>query len=157
KGTTPNPDVAYVGAGTDLFFRLSAASGFVKLDKFKAEAGNLITAIVMDPLDWQTVYVLTDKNRFQGTAIGTKSESWHDLRGNIADYSIDTQLGTKASLAFNNIQVVHTGGHTVLLVACAQGVLRLIDPGSGSTWSRFGSGLPNTPVASLRYNATDDV
>jgi RTX calcium-binding nonapeptide repeat (4 copies) len=158
-GIVPNADLAYVGAGPNLYLRTSATSGFQKLTGYAtfAKGAGTVASIAIDPFDWHSAYIITGQHVFRGTGVGTRSEAWTEITGNLRELAQTSEQGVRQVVSFKSIQVVRTGGREVLLLGSGAGVFRLVDPASSTAWRRFGAGLPNTTVMSVVYNDADDV
>jgi len=155
------PDVAYVGAGSNLFLRLPGSTSFQLLTKYTDAHGTDVRSIVMDPENWHTVYVIDVLSVFRGTQVGTKDEKWVEITGNLNDLLQVTQIGSRRVPDLRSLEFVRTRGHDVLLAGGFGGVYRLIDAdradATTSGWSAFGAGLPNVVVSSVHFDAKDDV
>ena len=133
-----NPEVLYIGSGTDVFVRFEAAPA--PLVSAIAYPGGTVRDIALNPEDWMTAYVI-DTNRVFVTANG--GTTWTDITGNLAEPDLRALVFVPA--APNSIFV---GGRT--------GVFRMLTNAPG-VWSRFGFGLPNAVVFDLDYDAEDNV
>lgn len=133
-----NPEVLYVGSGSQIFLRSTAGGTLTAVTT--PLAGGTIRDIVMDPEDWQHVFVISNNRVFESTNAGT---GWTERTGNLADPQL-------LSLEF----IPTAGG--VLLAGGNYGVfrMRLTNP---AVWTEFGAGLPNANVNDMDYHAGDDV
>jgi hypothetical protein len=146
-GGVPNPDVIYAGVGGNLFLRTTSGGAFTQLTNY---TGGSPRDIVLDPDDWHGVYVTDGASVFHSTDGGN---TWT---------TINAAGLTALTSSVNTIEVFSattTPGDEVLLAGGTSGVFRTRNPSAGATalWSEFGAALPNTPVADIQYDATDDV
>ena len=152
-GFTNRPDIAYVGAGANLFFRFSAGGAFNPTSYGRPGTVGATAAavkdIAVDPDDYRTIYVL-DANGHVWRSTDTGKTVWTDLTNN---------LSAPKNLAFYTIALVKSGGNLALLVGGGGGVYRAINPspGGAATWTNYGAGLPNATVTDIRYDGADDV
>jgi len=147
QGGTANPDVIYAGVGGNLYLRTSAGGAFTQLTAY---TGGTPTDIVLDPDDWQGVYV-TD-----GAAV------YHSVDAGANWTTVNTAGLAALTTGLNTVEVFSptaTLGDEILLAGGASGVFRTRNPSAGAAalWSEFGANLPNAPVADLQYDGTDDV
>jgi hypothetical protein len=142
----PNADVFYVGAGPNIFHRVNIGGPITTLSAYP---GDFVGGLVIDPQNYQTIYVVDFLNRVWGSF--DEGASWIDLTANLPSLSSDVRA----------IEVVSrdASGNTVLIVGGLGGVFQMTNPGSpGASWTVLGSGLPNGFVLDLHYyNSTDDV
>ncbi len=88
-----------------------------------------ILDIVIDPQDWRTAYAVDQSKVYMTTNAG-------------ADWTTISQKLNNTNL--RSLEIVETGGQTVLLVGGALGVYKTIDPaGVNAIWTEYGAGLPN--------------
>src|SRR5262249_7523646 len=116
-------------------------------------------AIVVDPDEWHTAYVLDDNDRVHARVFkltiaiddaGNITPTWTELTFNLnRSTTEDNRNGAK----FRTIELVKTGPVPVLLVGGEYGIYRLINPGTelANSWSAFGAGLPSATVSGLHY------
>ena len=140
RGGVDNPDVLYVGSGSSVYVRTTAAG---PLTASAAYTGGSPTDIVLDPEDWSTAFVTEFDEVRMTTDAGV---SWTNITGNLG--SVLTDLHSIVYLAQAIGDAIFVGGLT--------GIARmsLANPG---IWSTFGAGLPTVPVWDLAVDALDDV
>ncbi|MEI7837018.1 MAG: hypothetical protein WCK05_11510, partial [Planctomycetota bacterium] len=146
QGGLVNADVLYVGVNNRVYVRTTGGGALTQL---AAYPGTGPQDIVMDPDDWQRVYVVDATSAYFSPDAGA---TWTTISGNLA------------SLA-SNLQTVEiyspttTPGDEVLMVGGLGGVFRTLQPSDGASavWTEFGQGMPNAVTSDLRYDATDDV
>ena len=138
-GTASDPNAFYFVNGDDVVCFTDATGGSAFLRD--PDAGTDTTlAVRMDPSESETAVVIDSNQVFRTTNSGA---NWTDITGNLQALN----PGTLRSVEFM------TG---TLLVGTDNGVFSTTGP-AFTTWSVLGTGLPNAPVLSLDYNATDDV
>jgi hypothetical protein len=142
----PNPDVFYVGTnGANIFHRLNRGDPIIRL---AAYPGGGVRALVIDPQNYQTIYVLDFQNRVWASF--NEGVSWINLTANLP--SLTSGVRT--------IEIVstETAPNALLVAGGLGGVFQMPNPGSpGGSWSVLGSGLPRGLIRDLQYNVTDDV
>jgi hypothetical protein len=141
-----NPDVFYVGAGANIFHRVKSGDPITTLSAYP---GVRVRALVIDPLNYQTIYVLDFLNRVWASF--NEGASWTNLTANLLPL-LTSDVRT--------IEVVSSEArpNALLLVGSLGGVFQMPNPGStGGSWSVLGSGLPRGLIRDLQYNVTDDV
>ncbi len=146
SGGADNPDVLYVGFGSAVFLRTTAGAPLAQTAALPSGAG-AIRDIALDPRDWRSAYVVDDNQVFRTTDAGA---SWTDITGNLAALG----AGDFRTTVF---VASASGAGGMLLVGASAGVFVSFSSSSFTSWSRFGAGLPNAPVADLVYDVTDDV
>ncbi len=134
-----NPDVLYVGSGSQVFLR-TIAGGALAATAALAGAAN-IQAVKMHPLNWMTAYA-TDGARVYQTTNG--GGAWDDITGDLVDGLL------------RSIEIVTNGVLDAILVGGGSGVHRMLT-NALEMWSEFGAGLPNAPAWDLDYDASDDL
>lgn len=133
-----NANVLYVCTGD--FVRVRTTGGLAATPaRFP---GSQPHAVVMDPNDWQTAYVLGDTIVCVTTNTGG---SWSDITGNL------TGVGGLHCEDF----VSGPGGGAVV-VGTDRGIYISFVASLGS-WSQLGSSLPNAPVYDVHYDSVDEV
>ncbi|MBI4718831.1 MAG: thrombospondin type 3 repeat-containing protein [Planctomycetes bacterium] len=138
---SPNPHVLYVGAGATVFRRTTAGS-LLAATSAVPSGGQTVRDIVMDPENWNRVYVITDSMVFLSNDGGT---TWSNITGDL------TGVETLRSGVF-----VTGTFEEALLVGSNLGVYRSLRTSLG-TWNEIGTNLPNAAVWDLDYDAADDV
>jgi len=151
SGGMNNADVIYVGFGGsgNLYLRTQNTTGtgadFTQLTNYP---GGAPRDIVLDPEDWQRVYVVDNNQAFFSPDAG---QTWTDITGNLATIA-------------SNVRSVSLFADTpspaddVLLVGALGGVFRTLNPeaGAGAVWTKFGADLPNIIANDVQYDAVDD-
>lgn len=140
-----NPDVFYVGAGANIFHRVNIGDPITTLGAYP---GGRVRTLVIDPLNYRTIYVVDFLNRVWASL--NEGASWINLTANLLSLSSDIRA----------IDVVSREAtpNALLVVGGLGGVFQMANPGSpGGSWSVLSSELPHGFVRDLHYNATDDV
>jgi hypothetical protein len=140
-----NPDVFYVGtAGANIFHRVNRGDPITTLSAYP---GGGVRGLVIDPRNYQTIYVLDFQNRVWASNEGA---SWTNITANLSSLTSDLRA----------IEVVSTEAqpNALLLVGGLGGVFQMPNPGSsGGSWSVLSTELPRGLVRDLQYNLTDDL
>jgi hypothetical protein len=159
-GAQAAPDVAYVGTAGDangnrLFLRQTAGGAF---NPVKGYTGATPLGIVLDPSNWKTAYIIDSAGKVWRTLDATAANpTWDNITGN---------LNGPNSLGVTNlrtIEIIGSGANAGLFIGAGNGVYATdnAQPATngqpGTTWVRFGTGLPNVAVDSLRYDSTANV
>jgi hypothetical protein len=147
SGGVRNDDVLWVGTGGQLRLRTSG-SGLPAI--VAAYPGATVLDIAVDPTDWHTAYVLDGNGSvWQTTDSGA---TWNSVTGNLSSRFSGLTSSVRC------LEFYRSGSTRVLLAGGDGGVFRCIGPGVGSTsWSEYGTGLPNVIVRDMHYDPTDDV
>jgi len=141
-----NPDVFYVGAGPNIFHRVNIGDPITTLSAYP---GVRVRTLVIDPQNYQTIYVVDFLN--QVWASFDEGASWIDLTANLASLSSDIR-----TIEFVNLEA--TSPDPVLLVGGLGGVFQMPNPGApDASWTVLSSGLPHGFVRDLHYNAPNDL
>jgi hypothetical protein len=142
----PYPDVFYVGAGSSIRHRVDISDPMTTLSAYP---GSGVRALVMEPQNYQSVYVVDTASRVWASF--DEGASWSNLTANLPSLSSSIRA----------VEVVSPDGtaeHTVVIVGGLGGVFQLPGPGSaGASWTVLSRGLPHGLVLDLHYNATNDV
>src|SRR6266446_4564956 len=142
---TAFPDVFYVGAGNTIVHRVTAGGALTTL----TYPGGAVRGIVMDPQNYQRVFVLDNANKVFGSA--DEGANWTDLTGNLG-----TLTDSVRAIELQNRDAGFQGA--ILYVGGANGVWQLPNPtAAGGTWTVVAAGLPNVLVYGLRYDYADSV
>jgi parallel beta-helix repeat protein len=105
-------------------------------------------AIKLDPDEWKTVYLLDANGHiYRSTDAGNTAAGWTDITGDLGNLSTDLRC----------LELVKTGGHTVLLAGGLGGVFRTVDPGAASHWRQYGTFYREAIATDIHYDATDDI
>ena len=137
---TPNPDVLYYGSGSSV--RVRTTAGGPVAATATAFPGGTIQDLVLDTNDWRRVFVIDSASVYYSTNVGT---NWINITGNL------TGVGTVRSLEFLGFQ-----GTDCVVAGTDTGVYCSFVNDLGN-WSKFGVGLPNTPVYDLTFSGVDNV
>jgi hypothetical protein len=142
----PMPDVFYVGAGSTIFHRVTLGGAITTL---AAYPGGTIRALVMDPQNFQKVYVLDTQSRVWASF--DEGASWQNLTANLP--SLTSSVRT-IELFSPNAGIINT----VLIAGGQGGVFQMRRPGAaGASWTQLSSGLPDALVFDLHYDYTHNV
>ena len=136
----PNPDVLYVGSGFSVFRRTTPGS--VLQFAGIPPASGIVRDVVIDPQNWNRIYVITDYEVFVSIDAGT---TWSDITGDLTGVQV-----------LRSGEFLTSAGEGGLVVGTNVGVFLSRRTALG-TWNRIGTNLPNVPVWDLDYDATDDV
>lgn len=144
-----NPDVAYVGTegANPLLLRTTAGGAFTPL---AAYAGAIPLGIALDPDNWRTAYIVDSDGRVWRTA--DAGASFTQITGNLGTFTNRTvSITVFGNTAAPNDEAVFIGG--------LGGVFGTDKPtaGAGTTWARFGTGMPNVLVSDVRYEASGNL
>ena len=144
-GAVPDPAALWVGSGSAVFVRTTAGASLIATAT--AFPGTTVTDIVLDPTNTSTAYVLDATDVYQTHDGGT---TWTAITGNLTD----TRLGA-AAIDGGSLPRLFVGGRDGVFM------LALPTPGVAATgpfvWGEIGTGLPNTPVWDLEWDATDSI
>ena len=133
-GATTDNNAAYVGKGAVVHRR--SGNVFVATSALPAGA-NTITDVAMDPDNDQLVFAIDDNQVFRSTNGGS---SWTDVTGNLPSIS---------SQDFRTVEFIPADSGDMVALGTRSGVYSA--NANASTWSLFGSGLPDVLVFDLRY------
>ncbi|MGV3484666.1 MAG: Ig-like domain-containing protein [Planctomycetaceae bacterium] len=136
-----NPDVLWVGSGSDVFVRTSAAANLAPT--LADPTNSTIRDLAIDPDDWASAFVIDNNSVFVTNDTG---DTWTDITGNLLSL---------ASTFFSTIYVA-TSTVDALLVGTNAGVFASL-AGSFGNWTLLGAGLPNVLTYDLDHDAGDDV
>jgi hypothetical protein len=139
SGGVANTAVLWVGAGGQLRLRTSGTGVPSVVGNY---TGAAVVAIVMDPTDWHTAYIL-DQNGQVFKAVS------NDAGTTVTFTNVTGNLPADPA-TYRSIEFVRSGTTQVLLVG-GQQIYRSINPGPGGNWTVFGAGLPNANVRDLHY------
>jgi hypothetical protein len=132
-----NPDVLYVGSGTQVLVRTVAAGPYAA----SAYPGGAVTGLALNPEDWQEAFATDATSVFRTTDAGA---SWTNVTHNLQSFN----PGLLRSAAFI------LAGPGAVMVGTDRGVYALkLD---GAVWDSLGTGLPNAPVFELDYDIARD-
>jgi hypothetical protein len=140
-GAAGNPDMLYVGAGTEVFVRTAAAPA--ALTASAAFPGVLVVDLAIDPSAPDTAFVAGSAQVFLTTDAGT---TWTDITGNLGGLA----TGAICSLVFRS------SANEAVVIGTDTGVFFASAP-AFDTWNRLGECLPRVQVFDLDYDPTDRV
>lgn len=141
-----NPDVFYVGAGPNILHRVNIGDPIITLSAYP---GVRVRTLVIDPQNYQTIYVVDFLN--QVWASFDEGASWLDLTANLPSLSSDIR-------AIEIVSLEGTPDNSVLLVGGLGGVFQMSNPGApDASWTMLSSGLPHGFVRDLHYDAPNDL
>ena len=145
-GSNPNPSVLYaVGTGATFARRLSGtpSSAVILMNSYSAVSSVSAVALAISSKDWSDLFVASPENVFESTDAGS---SFNNITGNLR--SLETNIHALVEVTVNSLEYILAGGDN--------GVFLIGGIGFG-TWSELGAqSLPNVPVYSLVYDASDD-
>lgn len=136
-GSSTDNNAAYVGKGAAVFKR--SGNTFIATTALPAGA-NTITDVAMNPANDQQVFAIDDNQVFRSNNGGS---TWADITGNLPSIS---------SQDFRTIEFIPAATGNMVALGTRSGVYSAAT--DSSTWSLFGSGLPDVLVFDLRYIAS---
>jgi len=139
-GTAGNPDALYVGSSSGLFVRTTASGALSATAYSDARPA----AVVMDPGNAASVWVVDSNNVWHGTGYGG---TWSDVTGDLAAAG----AGKLFSIAFI------PGSSASIIAVGADNGLYVTNTAQLGQWSKVEGTLPNVTVYDLDYDATDDL
>jgi hypothetical protein len=157
------PDVAWVGAGGNLFLRTTmpatpTTDNFTQVTAYTAAGGAAVRDLVQDPSDFRRLYVVDSNNAIWMT--NNSGSNWANLSNNLPALvsSMNLPLGMVTIGLFTRRSPGGPNDDT-LFVGGIGGVFRgILTPGSTAvTWSKFGLGLPNATVTDLQVSQADNL
>jgi hypothetical protein len=153
-GTRDNANMLVAGGGAGVWQSTTATAGSLVAVPTYAGAGGLIpTGIVLNPRS-QLRYFVADNTNLFGTT--NQGGSFTNLTANLPAGII--QPTALEFISNNGVDALVVGG--LNNVANAQSTIAIADSdaaGALSNWRPFGTGLPNSQVSALSYNAAVDV
>jgi hypothetical protein len=141
----PNPGVFYVGAGATIRHRTSDGAPIVTLSAYP---GTTVHTIVMNPQNYQQVFVVDSANRVWSSF--DEGASWIELTANLG--SLTSQVDTIE--IFSPDQTIRN----MVLIAGGFNAFQMRRPGAGgASWTPLSTVLPNALVQDLHYDYTNNV
>jgi hypothetical protein len=141
----PNPDVLWVGASNGASFQVllrTTAGGPLAPTNYP---GNAVTALAIDPTNWQNAVVADAKGHVWLTT--DAGASYTDVTGLAASSTALTSLTQDLTA----IAIVPTpGGGGTVYVGGMNGVFSM-QTGVPGVWSTYGTGMPHVPVYTIEY------
>jgi len=141
-GAAGNPDMLYVGDGSQVFIRDAAHPA--PLTASAAYTGGTVVDIAIDPADPLTAWVIDDDNVFQTTDAGV---TWTDITGDLQTHD----PGDFKSLAYSTSNAdgsVIVGGNNGVFIASGPAF---------TTWVELGADLPTALIYDMEYDPTDEI
>jgi len=137
----PNPEALFIGTGAAVLGR--TAAGALTPTAALPGGATFVTDVEMNPDNFNTVIAVDVNQVFMSTNAGG---GWADITGNLADTNL------------RSIEYIDNSGlgPDAILVGGAGGVFRMTTD-APMVWSEFGTGLPNSVVYDMDYDASDDV
>lgn len=140
-GVVGNPEFLFVGAGTGLFLRTTAAGTFTQVGAIAAA----VRDVAVDPdvpsrLFAMDISLLSVSNNSGAT--------FSNITGNLSSFD----PGELRSMAF-----VPSAVDDALVVSTDRGIFVSFDSGGFRAWARLGTELPMVPVFELEYDQIDDI
>jgi hypothetical protein len=142
---TPNPDVFYVGAGSQLLHRVILGGPITTLSAYP---GSTIITVAMNPQNYRQVFVVDSNSRVWGSF--DEGASWIELTANLPSL---TGLVTTVEVFSPDATIRNT-----VLIAGGFGAFQMRRPGAaGGSWTLLSSAIPNALVLDLHYDYTNNV
>lgn len=143
-GAEDNPNVLYVGAGSDVFVRvLAPPAPLVASSNYQ---GGPVRGIAGDVTSGKVAFVISPVSVHQTTDAGA---TWTDLTENLASL----QPGTLHSVAY----IPAPGGAPGSLLLGADHGVYVRRVAVGGAWTLLATGLPRVPVYHLEYDDADNI
>jgi hypothetical protein len=148
-----NPDVFYVGAGPNILHRVNIGDPIITLSAYP---GSRVRTLVIDPQNYQTIYVVDFLN--QVWASFDEGASWSNLTANLPSLSSDIR-----TIEVFSPDATFKEKHTVLIVGGLGGVFQRRLPGThdpndeDKAWHALGKALPHGFVRDLHFNAANNI
>jgi hypothetical protein len=133
----PNPDLLWIGLGKNVLVRTAADQRLTGT----AYAGGDVRGLVVDPNDWNTVFVADGAGVFRTADAGA---TWQDVTGNLPATEPRTLAYSPSLLA----DLILVGTRSAVFVAFSN---------TAGRWWPLGSGFPNVSVEELATSTIDDV
>lgn len=136
-----NPDVLWVGAGSSVSLRTSAA-GALTLTPSQPTTST-IRDLTVDPDAYTSAAIAVSNAVFWTTNSGT---TWTNITGNLPSATSD----------FRSLSFVPGPVDDGILVGTATGIYASSVNRLG-VWTKLGTSFPNVPIPEIEFDATDDV
>ena len=141
----PMADVFYVGAGATLWHRDILGGAITSI----ASPVGRIASVVVDPQNYQNVYLLDTNNRV--FASFNEGANWTELTANLTNFCTDVRC-------IEIFSPTNTPMNTVLVACGMGGVYQMRRPaGGGTIWTNLSSGLPKALFMDVRYDYNRNV
>ncbi len=146
-GGTGNADLVYVagvaGGTSALWARTTSGGAFSNVQT--AAGGTAMVGATIDPDDATHGFGLDSANVYRTTNTGT---TFSNVTGNLLTLSPGT---------LRSIEYINSSSGDAVVVGADRGTYIASDSTSFSTWTKFGAGIPNSPVFELTYDSAADV
>jgi Bacterial Ig-like domain (group 3) len=162
SGGVANPHVLYAAVNlnqkdpgpSELFLRTGVGSSYLTIGNFS----DTIRSITLDPSDWHTAYLVLRNTILRISGAGTPGMTITNITGNLGSLAEKFQ----SVLVYNPTST--PGAEIVLIGALPSsgttgGVFVTTNPyaGANTSWTSFGTGLPNVQAHDLQYNVQDNI
>ena len=149
-GGADYPGIIYAGDG-------EAANGGVILHRINRGGtimtlkypGSAVRALAINPFDYRQIVVVDVRSRVWLSDSEGMPGTWANVTGNLA-----SRTSQVTSIAFCSLDATLARS---VLVAGGFGIFELRGPGSGRTWARLGSSIPNALFLDLHYDNRNDL
>ena len=143
QGGVGNADLIYAASGVNVLVQTSGGGGFTTT----SPGSGTILGVTDDPTDYANVFAIDGNQVFMSTNTGT---AWSDVTTNLTGIS---------AADFHSIEYVHGTLDDALVVGSSSGVFYTLVSALGgmSSWSEFGSNLPDVITYDLEYDSADNV
>lgn len=166
---TDRAGLIYASRGNELSVRSGFTANwnrrFLNDSTFSSASDSVIRDIVVDPDNWRTAYLVTQKNVYRIENVNQDDEVVTDITGNLSDFSsyYDSLSASQNDIDLRCIEIYKPAADTTaIFVGGMGGVYRLrfadiVSPATLVLWDEFGIKLPNVLVMDLLYDASDDL
>jgi len=139
-----NPDVFYVGAGSQIFHRVTLGGPITMLGAYP---GSTVLTVAMNPQNYRQVFVVDSNSRVWGSF--DEGASWIELTANLPSL---TAMATTLEV-FSPDQTIRN----TVLIAGGFGAFQMRRPGAaGGSWIPLSTAIPNALVLDLHYDYTNN-
>ncbi|HMP07119.1 MAG TPA: Ig-like domain-containing protein, partial [Lacipirellulaceae bacterium] len=145
------PQTIYASAGGRIYVTTNNGTAWTERNPLPIAANARFTDIVVDPTNSQTLYVTT--GNFRGGLISGSIFRSTDGGANWSDLTANLPNTPTWSFAFDPRTASPTDD--VYFVGTDMGVYASFD--QGTSWFRYGVGLPTVPVRDLEFNANRSI
>jgi hypothetical protein len=155
------PDAFYAGTssgfdlisgefhGAIILHRKLLSDPVATLNTYQSQGGSGVRSLVMDPQNFQNVYVVDDHSQVWASI--DEAQTWTNITANL----VPTLTSDVRCIEIFSPDTMTQ--HSVLIVGGLGGVWQMQSPGSGSSWIPLSSGLPHALFKDLHYNGMKDV
>ena len=142
---TPNPDVFYVGAGSEILHRVNVGGPIATLSAYP---GGTVATVAMNPQNYRQVFVVDTSSRVWSSF--DEGASWIELTANLPSL---TGLVTTLEVFTPDATIRNT-----VLIAGGFGAFEMRRPAAaGGSWTPLSTAIPNALVLDLHYDYTNNV